>query len=185
MDKRGLFHENSEAGDSDRSLVTVGRGWVYIYGVVLSSYCYVFLFIMSFFFLLSGVLFTAISYRPQQIGEQFGEWSYRLAKSRKTRIAGPAFILLGGTMVASSTFLCILSRRFTSAKRTSSSVVYQNEVADEGLDEPYSVVQHKEKSYFHNGYSDMSSLIVSDIACFPETPNMANRPKPSPEQVDV
>ncbi|XP_023325965.1 uncharacterized protein LOC111699512 [Eurytemora carolleeae] len=179
MDRRNLFSDLSEGGSS-RSLVSVARGWVYVYGVVLSSYCYIVLFIMSFFFLLSGVLFTAISYRPQQVGEQLGEWTFRFAQSRNTRIAGPAFIFLGFLMCISSIVLCIFSRRANSAREFT---VYThhpkipNQMDTEKFEytrqrrpdvSTFSVVQSQEKSYFTDGYSDMKSLIVSDIACFPE-----------------
>jgi hypothetical protein len=48
--------------------MAVERGWVSVYGVVISAYCYIILFTMSFVFLLGGALLTGIAYRPQEVG---------------------------------------------------------------------------------------------------------------------
>ncbi len=50
-----------------RSLMSVERGWVSVYGVVISAYCYIFLFLMSCVFLLGGALLTGIAFRPQEV----------------------------------------------------------------------------------------------------------------------
>ncbi len=47
--------------------MSVERGWVSVYGVVLSAYCYIFLFLMSCVFLLGGALLTGIAFRPQEV----------------------------------------------------------------------------------------------------------------------
>jgi hypothetical protein len=52
---------------SCRSLMIVERGWVSVYGVVISAYCYIFLFLMSCVFLLGGALLTGIAFRPQEV----------------------------------------------------------------------------------------------------------------------
>jgi hypothetical protein len=47
--------------------MSVERGWVSVYGVVISAYCYIFLFLMSCVFLLGGALLTGIAFRPQEV----------------------------------------------------------------------------------------------------------------------
>ena len=47
--------------------MSVERGWVSVYGVVISAYCYIILFTMSLIFLLGGTLLTGIALRPQQV----------------------------------------------------------------------------------------------------------------------
>lgn len=161
----------------------MSRGWVSVNGCIFSYYCYLILFIMSCFFLVSGALFTAIAYRPQQMSEKLGEWSYHWVQSRKIEIAGPAFLLLGSVMAVFSVILCHVSRRVNPTKDSAQLVPKLSRVgvmtgSDRWTDSKrieciqvisaFSVVQNEEKSYFEPGYSDMSSLIVTDIACFPQ-----------------
>ncbi len=47
--------------------MSVERGWVSVYGIVISAYCYIFLFLMSCVFLLGGALLTGIAFRPQEV----------------------------------------------------------------------------------------------------------------------
>jgi hypothetical protein len=47
--------------------MSVERGWVSVYGVVISAYCYIFLSLMSCLFLLGGALLTGIAFRPQEV----------------------------------------------------------------------------------------------------------------------
>ena len=99
-----------------------------------------------------------------QVGEQLGEWTFRFAQSRNTRIAGPAFILLGVLMFISSIVLCIFSRRVNSVKDYTAvytqHVAAPNQICSEQTQNnkqrrldisTYSVVQSQEKSYFTNG----------------------------------
>jgi len=175
VEKRSLFCHKSDHGSS-RSLVSNEQGWVYVNGVVFSSYCYIVLLIMSFFFLLSGVLFTAISYRPQEVGEKFGEWSFRLAQSRNTKIAGPAFIVLGFIMTAASILLCQVSRRVTSSQpilkhQLLMSAGEENDLRHETQRrlKTNMVAAFPEEGNKQGSGSYSSQLIVSDIACFPDT----------------
>jgi hypothetical protein len=187
MDKKDLI-SNSDEDRDNRGLVSIARGWVYIHGLVLSSYCYLFLFIMAFLFLLGGGLLTAISFRPLEVRERLGEWSYPIATSKNTRIAGPGLILLGIVMAITSLVLCQASRRLYANSRLTvlptciiqqvdgSNVNNANPGFHSCHDSPqhmkeisvFSVVQNRDKSFFSDGYSEKSELLMaSDIACFP------------------
>jgi hypothetical protein len=179
MDKKDLI-SNPDDHRGSRGLVSIARGWVYIHGLVLSSYCYLFLFIMAFLFLLGGGLLTAISFRPQEVREKLGEWSYPIAKSKNTRIAGPGLILLGIVMAITSLVLCQASRRLYATRLTVLPCIVTQPAhvtANPGFTScpehmkeisVFSVVQNRNKSFFTDGCSEKSELLMaSDIACFP------------------
>jgi len=194
-----LHHFTTRGHTASGEQVSVSRGWVSVNGCIFSYYCYLILFIMACFFLLAGILFTTIAYRPQQVSERLGEWSHQLVESHSVQIAGPAFILLGLVMTAFSLILCHVSRRVNPDKDSAQLIPARSTFhlaapskiaasADSWLNSnhhqqrvggvvlpvsvhvisAFSVVQNEEKSYFEPGYSDMSNLIVSDIACFPK-----------------
>jgi hypothetical protein len=50
--------------------MSVEQGWVSMYSLVISSYCYIILLTMSLIFLLGGTLLTGIAFRPQQVNRK-------------------------------------------------------------------------------------------------------------------
>ena len=72
--------QSASAATTAMSLLNIERldgGGLSIRGMVVAAYCNIFLVIMGCVFLGGGSLLTAISYRPQEYGEDLGDWRTR------------------------------------------------------------------------------------------------------------
>jgi hypothetical protein len=76
--------------------MSVDQGWVSMYSLVISSYCYIILLTMSFIFMLGGTLLTGIAFRPQQVLCQCGQIIISCRDAPDTDLAGyPANLKTG------------------------------------------------------------------------------------------
>jgi len=73
-------------------------------------YYNMFVMLMSLFMCMSGVLLTALAYRPKEIAEEWWEWTERFYKSETSRIVGPVLIILSLLLHVSSIIYCIVKR---------------------------------------------------------------------------
>ena len=124
---------------------------------MIAAYYNLFVFIMAFFLMMSGILLTALAYRPQEMGEEWWEWTERFYKSQTSRVAGPLLIVISLLLHLLAVSYCLLKRK---AK-------YKESIKDE------EVTSESKKCYMREISScqvDRKSLLVptSDIACFPD-----------------
>ena len=108
----------------------------------------VFVILMSVFMCMSGVLLTALAYRPKEIAEEWWEWTERFYKSETPRIAGPILIVLSLILHISSVTYCIIKR------------IRRRDKIKEREDSDSLEVRSMDL--------DTKCLLDKDIACFPD-----------------
>ena len=144
---------------SGLSVNTIERGGLIINGMMIAAYYKLFVFMMAFFLLMSGILLTALAYRPQEMGEEWWEWTERFYKSQTSRVAGPLLIVISLLLHLLALSYCLLKRK---AK-------YKESIKDK--EETSDVKSRKSfNSEIGSLQVERKSLIVptSDIACFPD-----------------
>lgn len=107
-----------------------------------------FVILMSVFMCMSGVLLTALAYRPKEIAEEWWEWTERFYKSETPRIAGPILIVLSLILHISSVTYCIIKR------------IRRRDKVKEREDSDSLEVRSMDL--------DTKCLLDKDIACFPD-----------------
>ena len=141
------------------SVNTIEGGGLAINGMMIAAYYNLFVFIMAFFLMMSGILLTALAYRPQEMGEEWWEWTERFYMSQRSRVAGPLLIVISLMLHLLALSYCLLKRK---AK-------YKESIKDE---EATSDVKSKKcyRSEIGSRQVERKSLLVttSDIACFPD-----------------
>jgi len=123
----------------------------------MSAWYYnMFIILMSVFMCTSGILLTALAYRPKQITENWWDWTNRFYESETSRVAGPMLVVLSLVLHCASVGYCL-------AKRSRKSQSYNRE--EEESTEAKSVVLDLE-----NDNLDVKQLLHHnhDIACFPD-----------------
>ena len=108
----------------------------------------VFVILMSVFMCMSGVLLTALAYRPKEIAEEWWEWTERFYKSETPRIAGPILIVLSLILHISSVTYCIIKR-----------IRRKNKIKER---------EDSDSVEVRSMDLDTKCLLDKDIACFPD-----------------
>ena len=137
---------------------TISGGGLVINGIMLASYHNLFMFIMAFLMMISGVLLTALAYRPKEMGEEWMEWTERFCKSRTSRVAGPLLTVLGLLLNLLVLGYCLLKRKVKN-KETRRNKEESTEA------EPKNLFHKKTGSW----KAERRGLLTpnTDIACFP------------------
>ena len=126
--------------------------------MMIAAYYNLFVFIMAFFLMMSGILLTALAYRPQEMGEEWWEWTERFYKSQTSRVAGPLLIVISLMLHLLALSYCLLKRK---AK-------YKESIK---VEEATSDVKSRKCNLSKIGSCQVerkSLLLTSDIACFPD-----------------
>lgn len=79
----------------------LGHHGISIGGFYISSSCNTFLLVMAIIFIVGGIIFTAISYRPRDRNEDMERYKERQAsdETSQVKIVGPIFVILGLIML--------------------------------------------------------------------------------------
>ena len=112
--------------------------------------------LMSVFMFMSGVLLTALAYRPKEISEEWWEWTERFYKSGNMRIVGPSLIVVSLLLIMAALSYCLL-------KKHVQRMVYLKDAEDSA--------EHKSLEDENISWQvDGECLFVRyyDIACFPD-----------------
>eukprot|EP00092_Neocalanus_flemingeri_P014846 GFUD01016028.1.p1 GENE.GFUD01016028.1~~GFUD01016028.1.p1 ORF type:complete len:193 (+),score=54.57 GFUD01016028.1:55-633(+) len=144
---------------SQLSVYTLEGGGLAINGIIIAAYCNMFMIIMASFMMMSGVLLTALAYRPKEMGEEWWEWTERFYKSETSRVAGPCLIVISVLLILAAVTYCLLKRR---AK-------YLEALKDE--EESAEANPSKSINYDIESCeveSEAHLVDTSDIACFPD-----------------
>jgi len=133
---------------------------------MLPFYYNMIVILMSVFMCMSGVLLTALAYRPKEIAEEWWEWTDRFYKSETWRIAGPVLIILSLMCHVVSVSYCIAKR----VRRRKRQEARRREKEESDSCEVRSIDMDPEKletkCLLENGH---------DIACFPDSSLRSSR----------
>lgn len=115
-------------------------------------YYNMFIILMSVFMCMSGILLTALAYRPKQISENWWDWTKRFYESETSRIAGPMLVVLSLFLHCASVGYCLVKRMRKSHnfnRDVDTSIETKSDIKD---------LEYDHHLLLHN----------HDIACFPD-----------------
>jgi len=124
--------------------------------------------LMSVFMCMSGVLLTALAYRPKEISEEWWQWTERFYKSEISRVAGPVLIVLSLVLHVTSVTYCVLKR-------------LRRARAEAGLracaEDTESLETQRSLTELEPDMRLETECLLGDIACFPDGSLRSSRKK--------